>query len=40
MSFNCFKRVNGDHLIDGHSMEDLKSDLQAVFETISVGIVK
>ena len=27
MSFNCFKRVNGDHLIDGHSMEDLKSDL-------------
>jgi hypothetical protein len=27
MSFNCFKKVNGVHLIDGHSMEDLKSDL-------------
>lgn len=27
MSFNYFKKVNGVHLIDGHSMEDLKSDL-------------
>ena len=26
MSFNCFKKVNGGHLVD-HSMEDLKSDL-------------
>jgi hypothetical protein len=27
MSFNCFKKVNGDHSIDVQSMEDLKSDL-------------
>jgi hypothetical protein len=27
MSFNCFKKVNGDYSIDVQSIEDLKSDL-------------
>lgn len=27
MYYNCFKRINGGHSIDAHSMEDLKSDL-------------
>ena len=27
MFSNCFKRINGGHLVGDHSMEDLKSDL-------------
>jgi hypothetical protein len=30
MSFNCFKKVNGDHSIDVQSIEDLKSDLHMI----------
>ena len=30
MSFNCFKKVSGDHSIDVQSIEDLKSDLHMI----------